>query len=78
MNLVLMIFNLLPVPPLDGFGIVTEAFNLRGKPAYHAIYNAGFPILIALILFNVPSLVIRPVISALFDFMYGAFAPWPF
>ncbi|MDR1043457.1 MAG: site-2 protease family protein [Clostridiales Family XIII bacterium] len=78
MNLVLMIFNLLPVPPLDGFGIVTEAFNLRGKPAYNAIYNAGFPILIALILFNVPSRVIRPVISALFDFMYGVFAPWPF
>jgi Zn-dependent protease len=78
MNLVLMIFNLLPVPPLDGFGIVTEVFGLRGKPVYHAIYNAGFPILIVLILFNVPSLVIRPVISALFDFMYGAFAPWPF
>ncbi|MDR2163147.1 MAG: site-2 protease family protein [Clostridiales Family XIII bacterium] len=78
MNLVLMIFNLLPVPPLDGFGIVTEAFNLRGKPIYSMIYNAGFPILIALILFNVPSLVIRPVISALFDFMYGVFAPWPF
>jgi Zn-dependent protease len=78
MNLVLMIFNLLPVPPLDGFGIVTEVFNLRGKPVYNAIYNAGFPILIALILFNVPSLVIGPVISALSDFMYGAFAPWPF
>jgi Zn-dependent protease len=78
MNLVLMIFNLLPVPPLDGFGIVTEIFNLRGKPIYHTIYNAGFPILIALILFNVPSLVIAPVISALFDFLYGVFAPWPF
>jgi Zn-dependent protease len=78
MNLVLMIFNLLPVPPLDGFGIVTEVFNLRGKPIYQMIYNAGFPILIILILFNVPSLVIRPVISALFEFMYGAFAPWPF
>jgi Zn-dependent protease len=77
MNLVLMIFNLLPVPPLDGFGIVTEAFNLRGTSAYQMIYNAGFPILIALILFDVPSRVISPVISALFDFMYGAFAPWP-
>jgi Zn-dependent protease len=69
MNLVLMIFNLLPVPPLDGFGIVTEALNLRGKPGYQAFYNAGFPILIALILFNVPSLVIRPVILGLFNFM---------
>jgi Zn-dependent protease len=80
MNLVLMIFNLLPVPPLDGFGIVTEAFNLRGKPAYDMVYNAGLPILIVLILLDVPSRVIRPVISALFNFMYdvyGVFAPWP-
>jgi Zn-dependent protease len=80
MNLVLMIFNLLPVPPLDGFGIVTEVFNLRGKPAYDMVYNAGFPILIVLILLNVPSRVIAPVITALFNFMYdvyGVFAPWP-
>jgi Zn-dependent protease len=73
-----MIFNLLPVPPLDGFGIITEIFNLRGKPAYQAIYNAGFPILIMLILFDVPSRVIGPVISALFNFMYGAYGPWPY
>jgi Zn-dependent protease len=78
MNLVLMIFNLLPVPPLDGFGILTEALNLRGKPAYDMIYNAGFPILIVLILLDVPSRVISPVIGALFDFMFGVFAPWPF
>jgi Zn-dependent protease len=78
MNLVLMVFNLLPVPPLDGFGIVTEVFNLRGKPAYSMIYNAGLPILILLILFDVPSRVIGPIINALFNFMYGAFAPWPF
>jgi Zn-dependent protease len=78
MNLVLMIFNLLPVPPLDGFGIVTEVFGLRGTSVYNAIYNAGFPILIALILFNVPSLVIGPVIEALYGFMFEAFSPWPF
>jgi Zn-dependent protease len=78
MNLVLMIFNLLPVPPLDGFGIVTEVFNLRGTPTYDAIYNAGFPILIALILFNVPSRIISPVIEALYSFIYNCYAPWPF
>jgi Zn-dependent protease len=78
MNLVLMIFNLLPVPPLDGFGIITEIFNLRGKPAYDVIYNAGFPILIVLILLNVPSLVIRPAIESIFNFLYGLYAPWPF
>jgi Zn-dependent protease len=68
MNLVLMIFNLLPVPPLDGFGIVTEIFNLRGKPIYDKIYMMGFPILIILIIFNIPSIVISPAIRGIFKF----------
>ncbi|MDR0357153.1 MAG: site-2 protease family protein [Clostridiales Family XIII bacterium] len=72
-NLVLMIFNLLPVPPLDGFGIVTEIFDLRGKPIYEKIYHAGMPILILLILFNVPSKVIEPIIRFLYEFIEGVF-----
>jgi Zn-dependent protease len=28
-NIVLMVFNLLPIPPLDGFNIITQVFNLR-------------------------------------------------
>jgi Zn-dependent protease len=73
MNLVLMIFNLLPVPPLDGFGIITEIFNLRGKPIYTQIYNMGFPILMVLIIFRIPSKVISPIIEAIFSFMMGVF-----
>ena len=72
-NLVLMIFNLLPVPPLDGFGIVTEIFNLRGTAIYNTVYNMGFPILIVLIIFNVPSRVIGPIVQTLFDFVTGIF-----
>ena len=28
-NLVLMCFNLLPIPPLDGFSVITQLFDLR-------------------------------------------------
>jgi Zn-dependent protease len=73
MNLVLMIFNLLPVPPLDGFGIITEIFNLRGSAIYYKIYNAGFPILMLLFLFNIPSRIISPVINAIYGFLVGVF-----
>jgi Zn-dependent protease len=73
MNLVLMIFNLLPVPPLDGFGIVTEIFNLRGKPFYDKLYFAGMPILIILIMLNVPSRVIGPIIQFLFSSLQNIF-----
>lgn len=67
-NIVLMIFNLLPIPPLDGFGIVTEVFNLREKEWYYQIYDKGFMILLLLIIFNVTGKVLVPSIS----FVLGA------
>ena len=52
-NVILMVFNLLPIPPLDGFSIVTEIFNLRRYDWYYTVYNNGLIILLALILFGV-------------------------
>lgn len=62
-NIVLMIFNLLPVPPLDGFGILTQVFNLREKAWYEQVYNNGFIILLLLIVFNVTGRVLGPAVS---------------
>lgn len=66
-NIVLMIFNLLPIPPLDGFGIVTEIFNLREKEWYYQIYDKGLMILLVLIIFNVTDKVLVPAV----EFVYG-------
>jgi Zn-dependent protease len=66
-NIVLMIFNLLPIPPLDGFGILTEIFNLREKDWYYQVYNNGFLILLALIIFNITDKVLVPAVN----FIYG-------
>lgn len=62
-NLVLMIFNLLPVPPLDGFGILTEIFNLRKYDWYYQIYDKGFFILLILIVFNITGMVLSPAVN---------------
>ncbi len=59
-NLVLMIFNLIPVPPLDGFSIVTELFNVKHTQLYYTIYNNGFFILMLLILFNITDRILTP------------------
>lgn len=59
-NLVLMIFNLIPVPPLDGFSIVTELFNVRHTQLYYTIYNNGFFILMLLILFDITDMILTP------------------
>jgi Zn-dependent protease len=69
MNLALMIFNLLPVPPLDGFNIVTEIFDLRRYGFWYTLYNNGFPILMVLILLGVTSRVMTPALSALIGFL---------
>ncbi len=62
-NLVLMIFNLIPVPPLDGFSIITELFNFRHTEAYYTIYNNGSFILMLLILFGVTRVILTPCVN---------------
>ncbi|NLY71186.1 MAG: site-2 protease family protein [Clostridiales bacterium] len=72
-NIVLMIFNLLPIPPLDGFNILTQIFNLRNTKFYYQVYDKGFLILIILILFNITGRVLTPMVYYVFNFLYGIF-----
>ncbi|MEF9922679.1 MAG: site-2 protease family protein [Anaerovoracaceae bacterium] len=65
-NIVLMVFNLLPVPPLDGFGIVTQIFKLDTKDWYWKIYDKGFLILLVLIILGVTDKVISPLIQMIY------------
>ena len=68
-NLVLMIFNLIPVPPLDGFGIITQIFDLRKYDWYYKVYNNGFYILLVLILFGVTDKILSPAVSAMWGIL---------
>lgn len=72
-NLVLMVFNLLPVPPLDGFNVVTEVFDLRKYDFYYRIYDKGFVLLLVLILFKIPSKVLAPGVEYLSSFLFKLF-----
>lgn len=72
-NLVLMVFNLLPVPPLDGFGIITQLFQLDRKPWYPRMYQLGPMILIILIVLNVTSLVLSPAVSWCYNMLINIF-----
>lgn len=66
-NIVLMVFNLLPIPPLDGFNLVTQIFNLGKYQWYSTLYNNGSIILLILILFGGTSLILSPAVN----FIYG-------
>ena len=64
-NVVLMVFNLLPVPPLDGWNIITQLFRLDQKDWWYKVYHYGTYILLALIVFNVTDLVLTPLVSGI-------------
>ena len=68
-NLVLMIFNLIPVPPLDGFNIIAQIFNFGQKEIYWRIYQYGNWILVALIVFGVTGMIISPCVNAIYSFL---------
>lgn len=70
-NLVLMIFNLIPCPPLDGWGIITQIFDLRKYSWWYPIYQRGTLILMALIIFNVTSIIITPPVVWLMSVIVG-------
>ncbi len=61
-NIVLMIFNLIPCPPLDGWGIITQIFRLDRYSWWYKVYQYGTWILLALIVFNVTDLILTPLL----------------
>lgn len=71
-NLVLMVFNLIPVPPLDGFSVITQIFRLDEKSWYYDIYRNAQLILIILVVFNIPWYIIEPVRNVLLKLLLGS------
>lgn len=70
-NIVLMVFNLLPIPPLDGFNVITQIFNLRNTEFYYRVYDKGFVILMVLILFNITGRILTPAVSWVYSTLMG-------
>lgn len=69
MNIVLMLFNLLPIPPLDGFNVITEIFDLKNTSWWYKIYDKGFIILMVLILFNFTGRILYPMVMFMLNLL---------
>ncbi|HOT00521.1 MAG TPA: site-2 protease family protein [Acidobacteriota bacterium] len=61
-NMMLMVFNLIPVPPLDGSHIVEHFLPPSLKPVYEQIQPFGFFILMLLFISGILRIVISPVL----------------
>ena len=68
-NLVLMIFNLIPVPPLDGFNIIAQIFNFGQKEIYWKIYQYGNWLLVILIITGITGMIISPCVNFLYNLL---------
>ena len=68
-NLILAIFNMLPVAPLDGAAVVSGLLPQSLAPAYDALQNYGFVILIGLLYLGVPRYLFNPVIGYVQSFL---------
>ena len=64
-NLGLMVFNLIPCPPLDGWNIVTQIFGLEKYSWWYKVYQYGQWILLILIISNITDLILMPGVTAM-------------
>ncbi|MDD7364663.1 MAG: site-2 protease family protein [Atopobiaceae bacterium] len=69
-NLVLMFFNLIPLPPLDGSKLVMPLLHGRARERYYHIQSYSLPILVA-VLYLVPMVVHFDPLSLYLDATAG-------
>ena len=68
-NLVLAIFNLIPVPPLDGSRILTGLLPYEQAIRYNRIERYGFIIIMALLFMGLFNKIILPITKTLANFL---------
>jgi Zn-dependent protease len=82
LNIVLMIFNLFPLPPLDGFHILEGLVSTEMYIKLQQLQQAGPMILLGLILlanftrFNIFSIIFNPIVRTLGGFLVGIPVGW--
>ncbi|WIF93959.1 site-2 protease family protein [Caminicella sporogenes] len=72
-NIVLLVFNLLPIPPLDGSHIFFGLLGLKDKPFYYQFYDKSRFILFILIITNFIDKIIGPPIFIIYSSLEGLF-----
>jgi Zn-dependent protease len=66
-NLLLGVFNLLPIPPLDGSALVERLLPNRWLPTYYQVRPYGLVVLLVLVLMTD---IVRDVVSPFYDLLF--------
>jgi len=71
LNITLAVFNLVPVPPLDGSHVLESLLPYEMAQAYDQIRPYGFILLLALIWLGVFGWIINPIFNFVIRLLYG-------
>lgn len=76
-NVTIMLFNLLPIPPLDGFGVLADLFNLHDTNFYRTVYQNSMVILMVAIILDIPSKLLSTPLVYIVNFIMSGIYNMP-
>jgi len=69
-NVILAVFNFIPIAPLDGAAVLSGLLPRSMSVAFDQMQNYGFILLIGLLYLGIPSMLYTPVINFVLSFLF--------